>query len=1124
MFLPPRVHILFLRAKIMGWGCIVFVMLLAWHALPAAAAPPLSLRFETLTQEHGLPHQTIFALLQDKQGFIWLGTQGGLVRYDGYRAIVFQHDLGNPNSLPDSWIFSLHEDLRGQLWVGTRSGLARFDPEKNGFTRYLFPDLGQDNTKQSRVVRVIEADGQGAMWLATEGGLQRFDPESGRFQAFLHNPKRPASIASDNVLALARSADGGLWVGTQEGLDYLPPKSTDFSHFRLTAQAARDLPDNRVQALRIDDAQALWIGTAKGVTVWNPGSEWTQRRGLAPPAGVESFQVNAIYQDKHANLWLTTAQNGLLLWDKIAQRFSVYRHQPGDTHSLAADRTLSVTHDRSGTLWVGTWEGGASRTDLDSGGFERFIHRPGDPGSLPDSPISAQAEDGGGHLWVGTFTGLYLFDPVRGHVLRSYRHEPGNPDSLSDDRVFFILPEADGRLWIGTRAGLNLLDRKSGRLRRVRLKIGSSSENFTQVARASDGVLWLGSFGGLTRYDPKDGSVRQFRYDPANSRSISDNFALTVLVDSRERIWVGTMQGLDLLDQASGNFTHYRHDPRNPNSLSSDRIQYLFEDGHGTLWIGTANGVNRGVSSKEGGLSFRAYTSRDGLAHNSVSNIQPDAAGRLWLGTSDGLARLDPASGKISNFKVRDGLINGYFLHRSSKRGSDGTLYFGGAGGLIAFRPEAIAANPFPPPMAFTDISIFNRSIIDNPPPPDVALDGPLTQAKTLKLPWHMSVFSLEFAALHYADPSRNRYAYRLEGFDRDWMETDAAHRTATYTHLDPGSYVFRVKVANKDGVWNNAGGTLRIVITPPFWMTWWFRLLAAAALLAIAVSAYRWRIGRLARRQAHLERLVAERTSELSEQKKKVEERTLELAAMNQELHQAYYELENVSLTDPLTGLRNRRFLDQRLHDDLALTLRRYEEAAEDASQGWPDSADLVFFMVDIDHFKAVNDKYSHAVGDQVLIQLRHRLENVFRDSDYLVRWGGEEFLVVARGANQEGAANLAERVCSSVGGKDFEVDGALRLSITCSVGFACFPFFRATPHRLSWQQVAELADQGLYAAKRAGRNAWVGLYGTDANPPGDILARLEAHPAEILNAGAFQIRSSLPEAAIVAAWPSAH
>ncbi|MDB5756032.1 MAG: histidine kinase, partial [Massilia sp.] len=392
-----------------------------------------------------------------------------------------------------------------------------------------------------------------------------------------------------------------------------------------------------------------------------------------------------------------------------------------------------------------------------------------------------------------------------------------------------------------------------------------------------DGILWISSRGGLHRLDPATRKVRTFRHDPADSASLADNVTRPVLEDSRGQLWIGTFDGLDLLDRASGKFRHFRHDPHDPASISHDEVHYLLEDRQGTLWVGTAVGLNKLVQSPGGKVRFERYTSADGLADDAVAALLEDDDGNLWISSSTGLSRFSPATGRWRVYSAGDGTIEGAYFDGCALKGRDGTLYFGGFNGITAFNPRAISDNLIAPRAVITGFQVFNKQLAQVHPG---LLKGPVEHAAEITLDAADSVFSLEFSALHYAAPQRNRFAYQLVGFDRNWVATDASKRFATYTNLDPGRYTFRVKAANKDSVWSPSGAALEITILPPVWKTWWFRTLVAMLVLGGAFGGFRFRMRGLRRQKELLEHQVRARTAEIGQQNRLLESQKLELEA----------------------------------------------------------------------------------------------------------------------------------------------------------------------------------------------------------------------------------------------------
>jgi ligand-binding sensor domain-containing protein/signal transduction histidine kinase len=845
------------------------------------AVAPRSLRFEHLGLEQGLSQESVLNVLQDRRGFMWFGTQAGLNRFDGYRMTVFRNDPGDPGSIVDNYVNASYEDAKGRLWFGTKGGLTRFDQASARFVRYL-PQVPGHPVARNNSVAAIVGDGRSALWLATGDGLKRFDSDSGRFTAFRHDPNDPDSLRDDRVNALALDAEGGLWVGTGAGLDRLAPGATRFEHFDL-APAAKPLR-NTVLALSMGPLNTLWVGTAAGLEAWRLGAGAPQRRQVGAAEGMSTSRISALYHDAGANLWAGTELDGLKWREAAGQGFVTYRNAPLDRHSLADNQVGSVGVDRSGVLWVGTRFGGVSRVDLASGGFSRINHTSQGPGQEPvsgigNSKVRAITGAPGGRLWIGASGGgLSLFDPASGSVLQQLRHDPRRAGSLPDD-VVTALATAGGRLWVGTPRGLWWRDPADARFHPLRLGAESNTDHIQRLLPARSGGLWIATRGGLYALGADGRTVRSWRHDPRDPSSPGDDYGFALLEDRRGMLWIGTDNGLDRFDPGTGKFTHFRHDPANPASLRHSRVYYLMESRGGDLWVGTAGGLHRlETGAGAGGAArFRFFPVTKPQAAAPVGAVLEDARGLLWVSTTVGISRLDPATGQFKSYTAKDGLIDGSYFVGSAWHGADGQLHFGGVHGMTSFLPGTIRDNLLPP-----EVSITGFSVLDRP-----RSLGPGDHAITLSQ--RDAVFTLEFAALHYADPMSNRYSYRLEGFDDTWVSTDATKRFATYTNLDPGRYVFQVRASNKDGVWSARPAALAITITPPLWKTWWFRTLALLLGLAAPYALYRLRIRVLVRQKGSLEREVGARTAELVLQKDAAERRKQEVEQQKEVGEQAH-------------------------------------------------------------------------------------------------------------------------------------------------------------------------------------------------------------------------------------------
>jgi diguanylate cyclase (GGDEF)-like protein len=998
-------------------------------AFPAWATPTSPLRFKRLGSLES-DELSILALMQDRQGFIWIGTHsGGLYRYNGYHAVKYTSNLEDPASLPHDRVSTLFEDKFGTIWAGTQNGLARYNPKTNDFTRFAPPP----GPSAQRIIKSIIGDGKDGMWLATWGGLQHFDPATGAFQLYLHDAKAPASLASNDINAIAMDERGGLWAATWPGgLDYLAAGAGGFEHRRVDSAELPDPKLNIVRSLYYGRDHTLWIGTETGVVTWNAANDWDSRKRIESPA----TRINYLYGDRNDTVWAGTLASGLLRWDKDSASAIHYVHRANDSNSLPSDYIRAVMHDRSGMLWIGSFTDGISVVNLNSQGFQRFIPFDVEAHNLrPDNSLKYIEGAPSGRLWLASNSGVSLFDPASGDVLKTFRAEPAKPGALSNDIVYSLYQQPGGPLWVGTSAGLNRLDGPD--LPFKVLSFGSVGADFINtIVPGSGNMLWLGTGNQVIRYDTAAGTWTNYftSADDPDSRSVTST---TVIVeDTQGRVWMGSEWsggGLDVLDVKTGKFRHLRHETGNPLSLADNNVSSLYQDPQGRMWAGTAKGLNQVLVAATGAITFRAFNDKDSVGAQKILAMRSDQAGQLWISTAGGLIRMDPVTGKASRYTTADGISEGFSVG-AAYAGADGKLYFGGVKGMTGITPEIVKSVSVAPQVAFTDIGVFNHSLKNGQPTPGVKLEGGVTAPLSLTLSVQESVFTIEFAALHYTDQGRNTYAYRLAGFDRDWVYTDATRRSATYTNLDPGNYTFWVKAANNQGLWNDQATSLTIDILPPWYKTWWFRLAMGLLGLSLLTSAYRARVKHLTRRHVQLEAMVAARTHEL-------EDSNAKLAAL--------------SSTDGLTGINNRRGFDAALESE-------WRRAARN---GYP----LALAMLDVDHFKAYNDHYGHQAGDQCLRTVADLIAaHGRRTSDLVARYGGEEFSLLAPATDAEHAMAIARGICDELARLALPHAKSPYGVVTISIGVAT-----AMPDEAySWTTLIEKSDRALYRAKQDGRN----------------------------------------------------
>ncbi len=1069
-------------------------------ATPAAYSER-NLRFNRLSLEQGLSQGSIYALIQDSRGFMWFGTEDGVNRYDGYEITIYKHDADDPGSLSHSFVWALQEDRQGNVWIGTNGGgVDRWNRATDTFTHFR-NDPQNPNSLSNDRVRVILEDPYGQLWIGTDGGgLNRFDPASNTWTRYSHNPANPASLSNDRIRALHLDDDGVLWVGTYGGgLDRFDPASGNFEHHVHDPADPTSLSDDLIYTIYRDRGGSLWVGTyTNGLNRLDPETRRFTRFQHDPEnmRSLGAGRVRSVYQDRDGTLWVGT-DAGLNEWK--GDGFIRYQSNPADPKSLSDSKITAIYQDRGGVLWVGTKGDGLNKWNPATGFFSRGRRDPGAPSSLSSDRITSfQFDSARNELWVGTFGGgLNRLDRDT-DVYAHFRHRPDDPDSLGDDTVMSLLLDRDGKLWIGTyEGGLNRLDPATGKVKRYEHDPNdpSSMSRSGVMALFEDraGTLWIGTFeAGLYRFDRATEKFVRYQSEPAVPTSLASNTVTSFCEDSSGALWVGTDGGgLSRFDREAGTFTHFRYDPGDPASLSSNVVWSIHEDRDGALWIGTqGGGLNRwNREDREANrVVFTRYTERDGLPNNLVYGVLSDDSGHLWLSTNKGISRFDPRIGEFKNYDTTHGLQSNEFNFGAYYRSPAGEMFFGGIRGFNSFFPSDVRENVVAPPVVLTAFRKNNRA---------VNLERPIYDTDSIVLDYTDYVVSFEFAALDYAAPEKNAYAYKLEGFDEDWIELGTSRR-ATYTNLDAGAYTLRVKGSNNDGVWNESS-VLQVKVLPPPWKTWWAYTLYAAVLVGVVVAYTRSQARKLEREAEYSRKLENE-----------VQARTRELAMRNDELRDANRKLESASLTDSLTGLRNRRYLMTEIDRSIALTERYYnqDESAQNRSAA---EADFLFLMIDLDGLKGINDTYGHMSGDRALLQMRDLLRKTCRKSDTIIRWGGDEFLIVGRNMGLAACEKLAERIRHAVAEHTFDLGDGNEVRLSCSIGFAQYPFIPSAPTHVSWEQVVTIADRALYLAKMSGRNAWVAMFGTEHTPPYELVRLVNEQTQQLVTSGAIEIRTSL-------------
>ncbi|MFT4924390.1 MAG: signal transduction histidine kinase/ligand-binding sensor domain-containing protein [Phenylobacterium sp.] len=850
---------------------LMIALLILLCTFTALAGGPV-IHFDRLSIKDGLSQNTVKSILQDRQGFLWFATEDGLNRYDGYSFKVFRHDPQDPYSISHNFTKTLYEDSKGTLWVGTfGGGLNRFDAEKQRFTRFQH-DPSNAHSLSNDNINAIAEDNQGHLWIGTTGGgLNHYDPSSNQFSHYKHQKTDPDSLSHNQVISVFQDSHDNIWVGTTAGLDRYNRKQQSFSHFihdpTKPFSLSNSLSHNRVKAIAQDTSGTLWVGTEDGLNRFDAKKQHfipfklldSDGHNLGKDLGKDLAKDNIenIYIDSKGSLWVGTWLGGLNQYNAEKQQFNHFDHNHADPYSLSSNTIFALLEDNQGALWIGTDDGGLSKLDTQRQRFGHFKHQPSDPESLSANTVRSIHQDNNGVLWMGTSDGLNQYQAKKQRFVH-FKHSATDPGSLSHNRVLSINSDSAGLLWVGTSGGgLSQYNRDSNSFIHFKHQPSNphslSHNAVISIFEDSHKALWVGTFGGgLNKYQPEHQRFKRYAHQTTRqgteNHSLSSKIIKTIIEDSQQRLWVTTFDGLNLFDRQTEQFKSYQHQQSNPRSLSHNDVNTIYEDSNGNIWVGTRGGLNLFDDQSD---TFTHYREKDGLANDNVFGILEDDSANLWISTFNGLSKFNLASKTFKNFDINDGLQSNEFTFGSHFKSPDGELFFGGINGFNRFLPHTIQDDQQIPDVVLTDFLLANQSVpIEANDPSDKAsnknddsqfgLPKAINQLELLTLTHKQNLISFEFAALHFANPMKNQYAYKLEGQDDDWITTDAKNRRATYSNLPAGDYTLRIKASNQDGYWNEQGKSLQINVLPPPWKSGWaysIYLLILAALTLLVVK-----------------------------------------------------------------------------------------------------------------------------------------------------------------------------------------------------------------------------------------------------------------------------------------------
>jgi ligand-binding sensor domain-containing protein/signal transduction histidine kinase len=884
-----------IKLSFICWTLFVLLSLSLAQAQTQKEEAKPDLKFQRIFE--GLINNRISTVNQDKLGFIWVGTFSGLHRYDGLGFTVYTTSIDS-TTINDNYIGSIYEDSRNQLWIGTGSGVALYNRKTDDFTRFKLksdnPVLGGENN----LVNTILEDEKGTLWVSSNAsGLFFFDQQQ---QQFL-----PYNV--DGVITINGMEAGEgevLWLATlNSGLIKLNTRTKQTTYYQHDPTNPRSISSNYLKTVVLDPEGNLWVGArSEGLNKMVVEEDKVGFvRYLHDPVNPLSLYNNSIYKlyiDQKGKLWSCNENGGLHLYNKEKDIFYRYLHDPKDIKSLAHNSIWNIFQDNQNRYWVGTAQSGINLADPYASKFTHFFKNPLDPQSLNNDIIRDFLEAKNGNIWIATDGGgLNYFDRSIG-TFKIFKNDPQNPKSLSTDAVISLNEDREGKLWVGTwGGGLNiLLDDKKGDFINFKKWIKNESYPIQHVFEVhfDANYLWIAAFDeGLYRYDLKTKELRLFSKNDTGLNGISSNQILRLFEDSKKNLWIGTQSGLNKIrteDKVKGKFKAYHPTESDPNSLPSNSIRQIFEDRNQNIWIATDRGLSRYMEAED---HFFTYLQKDGLPVNEINSIVEDDRGFLWIGTIKGISKFDPVQQVFTNFDRYDGLQGNEFSRYSVLKTRKGELLFGGMNGFNLFHPDHLAFNPYASQVHLTELKLFNQPV--NYKAPDSPLQKHISATDTLTLSHRENVLTFDFVALNYTHPEQNQYAYILEGFEKEWNYV-GAQRNATYTNLNPGTYVFRVKAANSDGVWNEQDTSLIVIITPPFWKTNWFIILATLLVIGLLFLAYKLRIRAIKQQNKQLEKTVADRTFLLnhanSELKKHINEKDKLLCIIGHDLRNPFFSI----------------------------------------------------------------------------------------------------------------------------------------------------------------------------------------------------------------------------------------
>ncbi|MDB4902750.1 MAG: hypothetical protein JWQ63_2031 [Mucilaginibacter sp.] len=840
-------------------------------------------KFSSLTIDNGLSQSNVKSILKDRLGFMWFSTDDGLNRYDGYNFTVYRHNPKNIHSIPSNNAGVIFEDKAGNLWIGGNGGLSLYDRSTDTFTT-LISNKNNEKTLSSDDVSSIFQDSKNNIWIGTFSGLNLLDIKTKTFKRFFYTKNRD-DIASHHIFSMAEDNYGNLWLGTGNGL-------VQFNYSTGFTKNYKDgLGNPRINTLLKSENDGLYIGTERnGLDFFNIKDHTF--RNFSHKANKANSLINnnvfALAPAGNKKIWVGT-EDGLDIFDKNKETFTHYKND--DKINITENNSINCILNCDGILWLGTYESGVRYYDTNLSSFDYFYKSKPDSSGLSNNIVTAFAETSKGY-WIGTDGGGLNFLDRQTQLFTHYYPSATNKNAISGNHILRLLCDKQRNLWIGYyNAGLDVINNKTNKL--THYAVGNKPNEISGniifgLEKDKAGNIWIGMDDNGVNIIHESKIIKRYRYNSNDTlHCLTNNDVRSIYRDKEDNMWVGTFTGLNLYNAATDNFTHFK---TYNSGLSNNIIISIFEDSKGNIWVGTLGGGLNLYNKKTKKIS--PYVFPEGLNYSIINSINEDDKGFIWIGTNRGLISFKPHTSEFRKYTALNNLQGYEFFTGSTLKNKNGELLFGGHNGFNVIDPDHLAVNKNNHNVVFTDFQLFNKKV---PIGENSVLKKSITQTKVIKLDYDQSVFTIEYSSLNYTMPDMNSYAYMLQNFEKDWNYV-GSQRKATYTNLNPGEYIFKVKAANNDGVWNKEPSIIKIIIVPPFWMTWWFRILLFSVVCNAIYSYYRYRTYTIKVHQRILQRMVKEQTDEVVKQSEKLQNQSEELQILNEELQAQSEELQSQS------------------------------------------------------------------------------------------------------------------------------------------------------------------------------------------------------------------------------------